>query len=77
MLFAEGWTYSLTDSHIFSQYSGISSHSFGHLYSESQTPESIMYGVDLETIPISNFHTLFCLIYVLDHLDFKQKEAPA
>jgi hypothetical protein len=26
-----------------------------------------MYGVDLETIPIKNFHALFCPIYVLDH----------
>ncbi len=29
--------------------------------------ESLMYRVDLETIPIKHFHTLFCLIYVLDH----------
>jgi hypothetical protein len=33
MLFAGGWTYSLTDSNIFSQYSEISSHSFSCSYS--------------------------------------------
>jgi hypothetical protein len=34
---------------------------------EGNTPESLMYGVDLERIAIKNFHTLFCPIYVLDH----------
>jgi hypothetical protein len=34
---------------------------------EGNTPELLMYGVDLETILIKNFHTLFCPIYVLDH----------
>ena len=34
---------------------------------EGQTPESIMYGVDLKTIPVKNFHILFCPVYVLDH----------
>ena len=38
-----------------------------HVNSEGQTPESIMYGIDLETIPVKNFHTLFCPVYVLDH----------
>jgi len=38
-----------------------------HVNSEGQTPESIMYGVNLETIPMKNFHTLFCPVYVLDH----------
>ena len=37
-----------------------------HVNSEGQTPESIMYGNDLETIPVKNFHTLFCPVYVLD-----------
>ncbi len=34
---------------------------------EGNTPVLLMYGVDLETIPIKNFHTLFFPIYVLDH----------
>ncbi len=38
-----------------------------HVDDESNTTELLMYGVDLETIPIKNFHTLFCPIYVLDH----------
>ena len=38
-----------------------------HVNLEDQTPELIMYGVDLETIPVKNFHTLFCPVYVLDH----------
>ena len=38
-----------------------------HADNEGNTPESLMYGVDLERIPIKNFHTLFCPIYVLDH----------
>jgi hypothetical protein len=38
-----------------------------HVNSEGQTPESIMYDVDLETISVKNFHTLFCPVYVLDH----------
>jgi len=36
-----------------------------HVNSAGQTPELIMYGVDLETIPVKNFHTLFCPVYVL------------
>ena len=38
-----------------------------HVNSEGQTPESIMYGIDLETIPMKTFHTLFCPVYILDH----------
>jgi hypothetical protein len=38
-----------------------------HMDNEGNTPESLMYGVDLERIPIKNFHILFCPIYVLDH----------
>jgi len=38
-----------------------------HVNSEGQTPEFIMYGIDLETIPVKTFHTLFCPVYVLDH----------
>jgi len=25
-----------------------------------------MYGIDLETIPVKTFHTLFCPVYVFD-----------
>ena len=38
-----------------------------HVDSDGNTPESIMYGVELETLPVRNFHTLFCPVYVLDH----------
>ncbi len=38
-----------------------------HVNNEGNTPELLMYGVDLERIPIKNFHTLLCPIYVLDH----------
>ncbi len=38
-----------------------------HVDNDGNTPESLMYGVDLEIIPIKNFHTLFCPIYVSDH----------
>jgi hypothetical protein len=29
-----------------------------HVDNEGSTPELLMYGVDLETMPIKNFHTL-------------------
>jgi hypothetical protein len=38
-----------------------------HVDDEGNTPKLLMYGVDLDTIPIKNFHTLFCPIYVLDY----------
>ena len=38
-----------------------------HVNSAGQMPESLMYGVDLETVPVRNFHTLFYPVYVLDH----------
>ena len=38
-----------------------------HVNSAGQTPESLMYSIDLETVPVRNFHTLFCPVYVLDH----------
>ncbi len=38
-----------------------------HVDNEGNTPELLMYWVDLETVPIQNFHALFCPIYVLDH----------
>jgi hypothetical protein len=37
-----------------------------HVNQDGNTPESLMYGVILETIPIKNFHTLFCPMYVMD-----------
>jgi hypothetical protein len=38
-----------------------------HVDNGGNNPESLMYGVNLETIQIKNFHTLFCAVYVLDH----------
>jgi hypothetical protein len=38
-----------------------------HVDDDGNTPESLMHGVALETIPVRNFHTLFCPVYVLDH----------
>ncbi len=38
-----------------------------HIDDGGNTPESIMFGVDLDLIPIKNFHTLFYPVYVLDH----------
>ncbi len=34
---------------------------------EGNTPESIIFGADLDLIPVKNFHTLFCPVYVPDH----------
>ena len=31
-----------------------------------RTPESILYNVDIEDIPVKSYHTLFCPVYVLD-----------
>ena len=33
-----------------------------HVNSAGQTPESLMYDLDLNTVPLRNFHTLFCPI---------------
>ena len=33
---------------------------------KNQTPSSVLYNVELKAIPVKNFHTLFCPIYVLD-----------
>ncbi len=38
-----------------------------HVDNEGNTPESIMFGVDLDSILVKNFYTLFCPVYVLDH----------
>ncbi len=36
------------------------------LTAEGQTPLSILHDVPVENIPVKTFHTLFCLVYVLD-----------
>jgi hypothetical protein len=38
-----------------------------HMDDDSNTPELIMFGVNLDSIPVKNVHTLFCPVYVLDH----------
>jgi hypothetical protein len=38
-----------------------------HMDDNGNTPELIMFGVNLDLIPVKNFHTLFCPLYVLDH----------
>ena len=37
-----------------------------HILSDGSTPESKLYGLDKNTIPVGSYHTLFCPIYVLD-----------
>jgi hypothetical protein len=37
-----------------------------HIDTDSHTPESKFYNVDIENIPVKTFHTLFCLCYILD-----------
>jgi hypothetical protein len=38
-----------------------------HMDDNGNTPELSMFGVNLDSIPVKNFHTLFCPVYVLDH----------
>ena len=38
-----------------------------HLNPDGTTPESRLHGVEIEELPVKNFHTLFCPVYVLDH----------
>jgi hypothetical protein len=38
-----------------------------HVDNDGNNPKLLIYGADLEIIPIKNFHTLFFPIYVLDH----------
>jgi hypothetical protein len=38
-----------------------------HMDDNGNTPELIMFGVNLDSIPVKNFHTFFCPVYVLDH----------
>ena len=37
-----------------------------HQNINGQTPESILYGIPVEEIPVKSFHTLFCPVYILD-----------
>ncbi len=37
-----------------------------HIDSEGHTPESIVYGVNIENILVETFHTMFCSCYILD-----------
>ena len=37
-----------------------------HILSDGSTPESKLYSLDKNTIPVGSYHTLFCPIYVLD-----------
>ena len=38
-----------------------------HVDNDGQTPESLMYGIVLESIPVKTFHTHFCPVCVRDH----------
>ena len=38
-----------------------------HLNTNGQTPESILYNIPIEEIPVKTFYTLFCPVYMLDH----------
>ena len=38
-----------------------------HMDDNDNTPELIMFGVNLDSIPVKNFRTLFCPFYVLNH----------
>jgi hypothetical protein len=42
-------------------------HNSLHMDDNGNTPELIMFGVNLDSIPVKNFHTLFCPVYVLNH----------
>jgi hypothetical protein len=37
-----------------------------HIDTEGHTPESKIYGVNIENIPVKIFHTMFCPCYILD-----------
>jgi hypothetical protein len=37
-----------------------------HIHPDGSTPESRLYGIDPDDIPVGNYHTLFCPVYVLD-----------
>ena len=41
-------------------------HNILQLDHKGQTPNSILYGVDVEDIPVKSFHTLFFPIYAID-----------
>ena len=38
-----------------------------HVDKDGNTPESKLYGIELEDIPVTTFHPLFCPVFVLDH----------
>ena len=37
-----------------------------HIDTEDHTPESKLYGVNIENIPVKPFHTMFCPCYILN-----------
>ena len=37
-----------------------------HIHPDGSTPESKLYGIDPDEIPVGTYHTLFCPVYVLD-----------
>jgi hypothetical protein len=37
-----------------------------HIDTEGHTPDSKIYGVNIENIPVKTFHTMFCPCYILD-----------
>ena len=37
-----------------------------HVHPDGSTPESKLYGICGESIPVGSYHTLFCPVYVLD-----------
>jgi hypothetical protein len=41
-------------------------HNLLSLDGQGQTPLSLLHDVPIEHIPVKTFHTLFCLVYVLD-----------
>ena len=38
-----------------------------HLDRDGKSPESKLHGVEIEELPVKNYHPLFCPVYVLDH----------
>ncbi len=40
-----------------------------HIETDGHTPESKVYGVNIENIPLKTSHTMFCPCYVLDNAD--------
>ena len=42
-------------------------HNTLHVDDDGMTPESKLYGIKAEEIPVRNYHPLFCPVFVLDH----------